>query len=99
VVRLGIQAVGVATADGGSLGVNIDVDGQEAKGEDGPAPIEQHLSAGQSVQLLVKAGERVSFKAFPSGRNAHVLRTVVWASDLGAPAKAPAPAPAPKEPS
>jgi len=29
--------------------------------------------------------ERVAFKAYPSGQNAQVLRTVVWASDLGAP--------------
>ncbi len=85
VVRIGIQSVGVATANGGSLAVNIEVGDQAAKGEDGPAPIEYHLSASQSVQLLVKAGERVAFKAYPSGQSAQILRTVVWASDLGAP--------------
>lgn len=82
VVRIGIQSVGVATGDGGSLAVCIDVGSESAKGEDGPAPIESHLNASQSVQLLVKAGERVAFKAYPSGQNAQVLRTVVWALDL-----------------
>jgi len=84
VVRIGIQSVGVATGDGGSLAVSIEVGDQTAKGEDGPAPIEYHLNASQSVQLLVKAGERVAFKAYPSGQGAQILRTVVWASDLGA---------------
>ena len=84
VVRIGIQAVGVATGEGGSLAVSIEVGDQAAKGEDGPAPIETHLNAGQAVQLLVKPGERVAFKAYPTAQSAQVLRTVVWASDLGA---------------
>jgi hypothetical protein len=83
VVRIAIQCVGVATMEGGTLAVSIEVGDQIAKGEDGPAPAETHLHASQSVQLLVKAGERVSFKAYPSGQSVHVLRTVVWASDLG----------------
>ncbi|HEX4096939.1 MAG TPA: hypothetical protein VHX64_09430 [Caulobacteraceae bacterium] len=82
IVRIGIQSVGVATADGRSLAVCIDVAEASAKGEDGPAPIETHLNASQSVQLLVKAGERVSLKAYPSGQDVQVLRTVVWALDL-----------------
>jgi hypothetical protein len=82
VVRLGIQSVGVVTGDSGSLAVSIEVGDQVAKGEDGPATIETRLHASQAVQLLVKAGQRVAFKAFPSGHNAHVLRTVVWAADL-----------------
>lgn len=82
VVRLGVQSVGVATGDGGSLSVAIEVGGEVAKGEDGPAPMENRLSASQSVQVLVKSGERVAFKAYPSGQNAQVLRTVVWALDL-----------------
>ena len=88
VVRLAIQAVGVATADGGSLAVCIDLGDHAAKGEDGPAPIETHLNASQSVQLLVKPGERIAFKAYPTAQNAQVLRTLVWASDLGAPPRA-----------
>ena len=85
VVRIGIQSVAIATAEGGSLAVSIEVGDQTAQGEDGPAPIEHHLNASQSVQLLVKAGERIAFRAFPAGRGAQVLRTMVWASDLGGP--------------
>src|SRR5580693_2966964 len=88
VVRIGIKSVGVAT----------DVGDHAAKGQDGPAPIEYRLSASQSVQVLVKAGERVAFKAYPTADNAQILRTVVWASDLksetptrGAPRPAVAP--------
>ncbi|MEJ0064619.1 MAG: hypothetical protein WDM85_03660 [Caulobacteraceae bacterium] len=42
------------------------------------------------MQVLVKGGERVAFKAYPTANNAQILRTVVWASDLksDAPAKA-----------
>ncbi len=82
VVRIGIQSVAIATAEGGALAVSIEVGDHAAKGEDGPAPIEHHLNASQSVQLLVKAGERIAFRAFPTGQGAQVLRTVVWASDL-----------------
>jgi hypothetical protein len=88
VVRIGIQSVAVATGDGGRLAVSIEVGEQVAKGEDGPASIEGRLHASQAVQLLVKAGERVAFKAFPTGQNAQVLRTVVWAADLVSPGKA-----------
>lgn len=83
VVRLGIQSVAAATADGARLIVTIEVGGQSAQGEDGPAPTEYHLTASQAVQLLVKAGERVSFKAYPTGQSAQILRTVVWVHDLG----------------
>jgi len=85
VVRIGIQSVGVATAEGASLAVSIEVGEEAAKGEDGPAPIEYHLNASQSVQILVKAGQRIAFKAYPSGSNAQILRTVVWAADLARP--------------
>jgi hypothetical protein len=89
VVRIGVQSVGVVTANGGSLGVCIEVGDSAARGRDGPAPIEYQLRASQSVQVLVKAGERVSFKAFPQADNAQVLRTVVWAADLKSDAPAP----------
>jgi len=82
VVRIGVQSVGVVTSNGGSLGVCIEVGEAAAKGRDGPAPIEYQLRASQSVQVLVKAGERVAFKAYPQADNAQVLRTVVWAADL-----------------
>jgi hypothetical protein len=34
------------------------------------------------VQVLVKAGQRLSFKAYPKATNAHVLRTIVWTADM-----------------
>jgi hypothetical protein len=34
------------------------------------------------VQVLVKGGERIAFKDYPTAENAQILRTVVWASDL-----------------
>jgi uncharacterized protein (TIGR02284 family) len=83
VVRIGIQTVGVAIGEGASLSVCIEVGDQSALGEDGPAALETHLNASQSVQLVVKPGDRVAFKAYPKAENVQVLRTVVWASDLG----------------
>jgi hypothetical protein len=85
VVRIGIRAVAVATAEGGSLEVCIQVGENAARGRDGPAPIEYRLSASQSVDVLVRGGDRVSFKAFPTVENAQILRTVVWTSDLKQP--------------
>jgi hypothetical protein len=82
VVRIGMQSVAVATSNGASLKVCIEVGDAAAKGQDGPWPIEYQLRASQSVQVLVKAGERVSFKAYPTAENAQILRTVVWAQDL-----------------
>jgi hypothetical protein len=82
VVRLGMQAVAVTTTEGGVLELAIEVGDAAAKGHDGPAPIETRLSACQSLQVLVKAGERVTFKATPSGDGVQVLRTVVWSSDM-----------------
>ena len=82
VVRIGVNSVGVATSDGGTLGVAIEVAGAAARGQDGPSPMETQLRATQGVQVLVKAGERVAFKAGPTATNALVLRTVVWAADL-----------------
>jgi hypothetical protein len=81
-VRLAIHSVAVATADAATLQVCIEVAGASAKGEDGPAPADFQLRAGQSVQMVVKAGERLNFKAYPTATNAQVLRTVVWAADL-----------------
>jgi hypothetical protein len=34
------------------------------------------------VQVLVKGGERLAFKAYPNATNAKVMRTIVWAADL-----------------
>jgi hypothetical protein len=90
-VRLVIKSVAVATADGGTLQVAIDIADGSAKGEDGPAPLDSRLRASQSVQVVVKAGERLAFKAYPTATNAQVLRTVVCAADLRPPQEAKAP--------
>ena len=82
VVRLVVKSVGVATADGGALQVVIDIGPDSAKGQDGPAAADTPLRASQSVQVLVKAGQRLAFKAYPKAEGAQVLRTVVWAGDL-----------------
>ncbi|HEX4199841.1 MAG TPA: hypothetical protein VHZ26_20585 [Caulobacteraceae bacterium] len=82
VVHIAMKAVAIATADGGTLTACIDVGGQSAKAQDGPLPLESQLRAGQSVQVLVKAGQRLAFKAYPVADNAEVLKTVVWAADF-----------------
>jgi hypothetical protein len=91
VVRIGMQSVAVVTSNGGTLAVSIEIDGAVAKGQDGPWPIEYQLRASQAVQVLVKAGARVTIKATPTAENAQILRTVVWASDLKPDAAAAAP--------
>ena len=35
----------------------------------------------QSVQVVVKQGERLNFKAYPTATGAKVLRTVVYTAD------------------
>ena len=82
VVHIAIKSVAVVTADGGTLRVCIEMGGDLAKGEDGPAPLEAQLHASQSVQVLVRAGERLAFKAYPVASNAQVLKTIVWAADF-----------------
>jgi hypothetical protein len=82
VVHISIKSVAVATADGGTLQVCIDLGGDTAKGQDGPSPLDAQLRASQAVQVLVKAGERVAFKAYPNPSGVQVLRTVVWAADM-----------------
>jgi hypothetical protein len=82
VVRISIKSIAVATTDGGTLEVCIDIDGQSASGQDGPAEIETQLRASQGVQVLVKAGKRLAFKAYPKASNAQVLRTIVWTADM-----------------
>ena len=85
VVRIGVKSVGVATGGGGALEVCVEIGSDVAKGQDGPAAAETQLRASQAVQTLVKAGERLAFKAYPKATDAHVLRTVVWAADMPAP--------------
>jgi hypothetical protein len=84
VVRLTVKSVALATTDGATLEVCLELGPDSAKGQDGPAPAETQLRASQSVQILVKAGQRLAFKAYPSATNAQILRTVVWAADIDA---------------
>jgi hypothetical protein len=81
-VRIVLQTAAFATADAATLQACIEIDGGSAKGEDGPAASEQRLHAMQSVQVLVKGGQRLNFKAYPHATNAKVLRTVVYTADL-----------------
>jgi hypothetical protein len=81
-VRLVIAAVAMATADAAGLEAVIEVSGAEARAQDGPAAADTHLQALQSVQLVVRPGERISFKAYPEAHNARVLRTLVYSTDL-----------------
>ena len=82
VVHIQVKSVAIATADGGTLRVCIDMGGDSARGQDGPLPLESQLHASQSVQVLVKAGQRLAFKAYPVATNAEVLKTIVWAADF-----------------
>jgi len=82
VVRISIKAAAIATSDGGILEACIEIGGAAAKGQDGPLPMEAQLRVSQTVQVLVKGGERLIFKAYPTARDAQLLRTVVWTSDL-----------------
>ena len=81
-VRIVVKSVAAATADGGVLEVAIELGDVHAKGQDGPFPNESTLRVSQSVQVIVKAGERLTFKAYPTATNATVLRTVVCTADM-----------------
>jgi hypothetical protein len=82
VVRIGVKAVGVCTSVGGTLEVCVEIGDGKAKGQDGPSPLESQLRASQAVQVLVRGGERLAFKAYPTPTDVQVLRTVVWAADM-----------------
>jgi hypothetical protein len=81
-VRLVISTVAIATSDGAILTAMIDVNGATARAEDGPAAADTHLQAVQSVQVVLKAGERVTFKAGPQSTGAKLMKTVVYAADI-----------------
>ncbi len=85
-VRLTIATVGVATSGGATLDAVIEVGGETARAQDGPVNSDhhQHLQAVQSVQVLVKEGERVRFKAYPAAHGARAMRTVVYTADVKA---------------
>ena len=81
-VRIQISTVAVAPGDGATLEAVIEVDGAAAKAQDGPRSADTHMQAVQSIQVVVKPGERLSFKAYPTAMNARVLKTVVHTADM-----------------
>ena len=83
-VRIVISTVAVAAAGGSTLDAVIEVDGEVARAQDGPINTDhhQHLQAVQSVQIVVKEGERVKFKAYPQAQGARVLRTSVYTTEI-----------------
>ena len=81
-VRVQISTVAVASSDGATLDAVIEIDGAVAKAQDGPSPADTHLHTVQSVQVVLKPGERITFKAYPQASGARVMRTVVHTSDL-----------------
>ena len=85
-VRLVISTVALATAGGATLEATIEVGGGVAKAQDGPVNGDhhQHLQALQSVQVVVKEGERLMFTARPRPQGARVLRTVVYTTEVRA---------------
>lgn len=82
-VRIVIASVAVATADAGALEAVIELDGARAEGRAGPAQADTHLQAVQSVQVVVKPGQRLAFKAYPTPASARVMKTVVYTADIG----------------
>jgi uncharacterized protein (TIGR02284 family) len=83
VVRIGLQAVAVATSQGGSLSVAIEAGDGSSNGRDGPGPIEQRLTASVTLEVRVRAGAAVPFKTSATPQDAQLLRTVVWSLDVG----------------
>jgi hypothetical protein len=81
-VRVVVATVAIATSDGATLAAVIDVNGASARAEDGPASADTHLQAVQSVQIVLKPGERVTFKAGPQAAGAKLMKTVVYTTDV-----------------
>ena len=81
-VRIVVASVGVATADGAALEAVIEVGDAKASGHAGPVQADTHIQALQSVQVVLKPDQRVSFNAYPNASSVRVLKTVVYTSDL-----------------
>jgi hypothetical protein len=81
-VRVVVATVAIATSDGATLTAVIDVNGALARAEDGPVSADTHLQAVQSVQIVLKPGERVTFKAGPQAAGAKLMKTVVYTTDV-----------------
>ena len=85
-VRLVVVSVAAATHGAGTLEAVIEIDGAAARTQDGPRSSDdshQRLQAAVSVQVVVKEGERLKFRAYPEPQGARVLRTVVYTTELG----------------
>ena len=82
IVHIGVRTVASAAADEATLQACVTVGEATATGRDGPWQLGAPLRACQAVEVLVKAGERLAFKAYPKATNAHLLRTVVYTSEL-----------------
>lgn len=85
-VRIVVASVAAAGGGQGTLDAVIETDGGAARAQDGPRGSDdhhQHLQATVSVQVVVKEGERLKFKAYPQAQGARVLRTVVYTTDVG----------------
>ena len=87
-VRLVVSTVAVATGSAATLKAVIDLGGGDhAIAEDGPASPDDHhrrLQATVSVQVVVREGERLKFRAYPEPQGARVLKTVVYAAEIKA---------------
>ncbi len=83
-VRIVITTVAIAAAGGSTLDAVIEIDGEIARAQDGPINTDHHmhLQAVQSVQIVVKEGERVKFKAYPQANGGRVLRTMVYTTEI-----------------
>lgn len=84
-VRIVMSTVAVATGSAATLEAVIEIDGAQAKAQDGPnSPDDhhKHLQTTISVQVVAKEGETLKFRAFPEPQGARVLKTVVYAADI-----------------
>ena len=81
-VRIVVASVGVATADGAALEAVIEVGDAKASGHAGPVQADTHVQALQSVQVVIKPDQRLSFRAYSNASNVRVLKTVVYTADL-----------------
>ena len=84
-VRIVISTVAVASSGQATLEAVIETDDGAARAEDGPRSPDDHhlhLQAEVSVQVVVKEGERLKFRAYPNAQGARVLRTLVYTHDV-----------------
>ncbi len=84
-VRIVVTTVAIAASGQSTLEAVIETGDGAARAEDGPRSPDdhhQHLQAEVSVQVVVKEGERLKFRAYPNAQGARVLRTLVYTHDV-----------------